>query len=243
VPARRRLWLRGSVAAIAATALLGAGSSAAAAVTPAIPKTQEVAYLLKAHKVFAGIHTSRRHRVGVVGALAPITHGRTVLPVVGHSRTANGVRWLRVKLPGRPNGHGGWIVEHATVSASTRWHIVVSTGQRRVRVYRLGRRVRTYRAIVGKPSTPTPRGRFFVEEGVRLGWGAVGGPFALALSARSNVLQEFDGGPGQIAIHGVANLGGAFGTASSHGCVRLRNRAIRWMAMHVGPGSPVTVTR
>jgi len=29
-----------------------------------------------------------------------------------------------------------------------------------------------------------------------------GGPFALALSARSNVLQEFDGGPGQIAIYG-----------------------------------------
>jgi hypothetical protein len=29
-----------------------------------------------------------------------------------------------------------------------------------------------------------------------------GGPFALALSARSDVFQEFDGGPGQIAIDG-----------------------------------------
>ena len=41
--------------------------------------------------------------------------------------------------------------------------------------------------------------------------GSAGAPFALALSARSNVLQEFEGGPGQIAIHGVANLGGTPG--------------------------------
>ena len=31
---------------------------------------------------------------------------------------------------------------------------------------------------------------------------AAGGPYALATSARSNVLQEFEGGPGQIALHG-----------------------------------------
>ena len=45
--------------------------------------------------------------------------------------------------------------------------------------------------------------------------GAAGGPFALALSARSDVLKQFGGGPGQIAMHGVANLGGTPGTAVS----------------------------
>ena len=39
-----------------------------------------------------------------------------------------------------------------------------------------------------------------------------GRPFAIALSARSNALQEFEGGPGQIALHGRANLGGVLGT-------------------------------
>jgi hypothetical protein len=63
-------------------------------------------------------------------------------------------------------------------------------------------------AVVGAPSTPTPQGRFFVEESVRMPAGEPGGPFALALSARSNALQEFEGGPGQIALHGLANLGG-----------------------------------
>jgi lipoprotein-anchoring transpeptidase ErfK/SrfK len=71
--------------------------------------------------------------------------------------------------------------------------------------------------------------------------GGVGGPFALALSARSNVLQEFEGGPGQIAIHGVENLGGTPGTAVSHGCVRLANGIVRWLAARVGPGVPVTI--
>ena len=72
---------------------------------------------------------------------------------------------------------------------------------------------------------------------------SAGAPFALALSARSNVLQEFAGGPGQVAIHGVANLAGTLGTAVSHGCVRLANRSISWLAARIGPGVPVTITR
>ena len=73
--------------------------------------------------------------------------------------------------------------------------------------------------------------------------GSPGAPFALALSARSNVLQEYNGGAGQIALHGVANLGGTPGTAVSHGCIRLSPRAITWLAHRVGGGTPLTVTR
>jgi lipoprotein-anchoring transpeptidase ErfK/SrfK len=69
-----------------------------------------------------------------------------------------------------------------------------------------------------------------------------GGPFALATSARSNVLQTFAGGPGQIALHGTAGLSGALGTAASHGCVRLSTGAITWLARRIGSGVPFTVT-
>ena len=121
----------------------------------------------------------------------------------------------------RPNGHTGWIKQQATRSVVTRWHLVVDRSARRVTVYRNGHVVRTFSAVVGKPSTPTPRGEFFVEEDVALRPGDVGAPYALALSARSNVFQEFEGGPGQIALHGLANVGGVLGTAASHGCIRL----------------------
>ena len=112
-------------------------------------------------------------------------------------------------------------------------------------VYRNGRAIRVFKAIVGKPSTPTPRGQYFVEESIQLRPGDVGAPFALALSARSTVLQEYAGGPGQIAIHGRDNIGGVLGTAVSHGCVRLADRAMRWLVAwgRIGPGVPVTITR
>jgi lipoprotein-anchoring transpeptidase ErfK/SrfK len=201
---------------------------------------QELAVLLSAHRAVSSL---RAHpaTTTTVSASRPITGGPTVLPVIDHA-TKNGVIWLRVLLPGRPNGRKGWIREHGTRSDSTSWHVLVRTSSRRVRVYRRGRLVRTFTAIVGKPSTPTPRGRFFVEESVRMPAGSAGGPYALASSARSNVLQEFEGGPGQIALHGVENLGGTFGTASSHGCVRLTNQAITWLVARVGPGAPITIT-
>jgi lipoprotein-anchoring transpeptidase ErfK/SrfK len=125
----------------------------------------------------------------------------------------------------------------------TYWHVVVKTSVRQVAVYSHGHRAGVFEAVVGKPSTPTPVGEFFVEESVRLPSYAVGAPFALALSARSKVLQEFDGGPGQIALHGLLNVGGIPGTAVSHGCIRLDTGAIRWLAARIGPGTPVSIVR
>jgi lipoprotein-anchoring transpeptidase ErfK/SrfK len=95
--------------------------------------------------------------------------------------------------------------------------------------------------VVGKPSTPTPSGNFFVEETLQMAPGEPGGPFALATSARSNVLQEFEGGPGQVALHGRDNLGGTLGTAESHGCIRLDTASIDWLAARIEPGTPVTI--
>ncbi len=225
-------------AALAAVAT-GAAFAPAAHAAPVVRSKQQLAGLLTSHKVVSTIHghpawTTR------VSASRPITGSQTVLPVNDRA-TARGVRWLRVMVPGRPNGRSGWIKQRGTTLRKTGWHLVVRTSSRRVLVFRSGRLVRTFSAIVGKASTPTPRGHFFVEESVRMLPGSAGGPFALALSARSNVLQEFDGGPGQIGIHGVANLGGTPGTAVSHGCVRLDNGSISWLAARIAPGVPVTI--
>jgi len=232
--------LAGLVAVAAAAAGAAAAPPASAGKRPVVKPTQQLAELLRSHKVVSALR-AHPSRVSTVHASRPITGAQTVLPVIGHA-TRRGVRWLRVRLPGRPNGRKGWIKRRGTVPARTSWHVVVKTSSRRVRVYRRGRLVRSFAAVVGKPSTPTPHGRFFVEESVRMLPGSAGGPYALASSARSNVLQEFEGGPGQIALHGVANLGGTPGTAVSHGCVRLANRYIRWLAARVAQGAPVTIT-
>jgi lipoprotein-anchoring transpeptidase ErfK/SrfK len=150
--------------------------------------------------------------------------------------------WVQVRLPGRPNGRKGWIPTDHTRRSSTQWYISVDLSARQVSVFLHGRLQRRFRAIVGTPSTPTPRGRFFVEEALALSSRLAGAPFALATSGRSQVLQEFAGGPGQIALHGTGNIPGALGTAASHGCIRLSTPAITWLARRIGAGVPVTVT-
>jgi lipoprotein-anchoring transpeptidase ErfK/SrfK len=182
-------------------------------------------------------------RIEAVDARRPLTQARTVLPVLGRAAGRAGRSWVQVRLPGRPNGHKGWISTHRTRRTSTEWRLLVELSTRRVTVYRDGRTRRQFRAVVGKPSTPTPRGAFFIEEALALSSYEAGGPFALATSARSNVFQEFEGGPGQIGIHGTNNLTGTPGTAVSHGCIRLGTHAITWLARRIGAGVPLTIRR
>lgn len=206
------------------------------AAVAAAPREQALVTLTAAHVAYAAPASTAR-QIKTVSASRPLTGVSTVLPVVG--RAAHG--WLKVRLPGRPNGALGWIRSAGTVAGYTPWHLVVDLAQRRLVVYDAGREVRSFPAVVGKASTPTPQGMFFVEEPVRLASDQVGAPYALALSARSNVLQEFDGGPGQIAVHGLANVGGIPGTAASHGCIRVTAATMIWLVGRIGAGVPVSI--
>jgi lipoprotein-anchoring transpeptidase ErfK/SrfK len=227
-------------ALVAAMSAAGVATASPASARPRVAPVQALAMLTKSHTLFRS-PTTRSTRLASVRAWRPITGSQTVLPIIKRT-TRGGVRWLRVRAPGRPNGTKAWMVASGTVLTTTNWSIVVRTSSRRVLVYRHGRLVRSLGAIVGKPGTPTPHGHFFVEESIRMRPGAAGGPFALALSARSNVLQQFEGGPGQIAIHGIANLGGTLGTAASHGCVRVSNRSVTWLITRIPAGAPVAIT-
>ena len=243
IPHSRRI-AASSCAALAATCLLAvtAGQARAGEVPARVQATQELVVLLSAH------HARRAPAAGspqmaLVAARRPITGEPTTLPVLSRSIGLHGMRWLLVMLPGRPNGSVGWIPQQGTRPLITPWRIDVDLNTRSVAAYRDGRAMRVFKAVIGKPSTPTPTGHFFVEESVRMPVGQPGGPFALALSARSNVLQEFEGGPGQVAIHGSHDLAARLGTAASFGCIRLANASIDWLAARIPPGTPVGIYR
>jgi lipoprotein-anchoring transpeptidase ErfK/SrfK len=207
--------------------------------TPRVAPTQQLAVLNHDSEAFATASV-RAHSAGEINEVRPITGERTVLPVIATS-DPGGVSWLQVLLPGRPDGHSGWIQAASVTQTATAWSIVVELSIRTVFVFYDGRLERRFAAVVGKPSTPTPTGNFFVEETVPLASTLAGAPFALALSARSNALRQFDGGPGQVALHGVAGIGGTPGTAVSHGCVRLSTADIVWLGTHISSGVPVRV--
>jgi lipoprotein-anchoring transpeptidase ErfK/SrfK len=171
-------------------------------------------------------------------------HAQTLLVVDRAVR--DGREWLKVLLPIRPVGATGWIPRDKAVLDSTRYRMSLRLSTRRLTVYRDGRPVRRFRAVVGAPGTPTPRGLAAIYERNRQpDPGGFLGPWSLALTAMSDVLESFGGGPGRVAIHGRegASLSDPLGSARSHGCIRIDSGAVAWLARHTPPGTPVRIRR
>jgi lipoprotein-anchoring transpeptidase ErfK/SrfK len=160
------------------------------------------------------------------------------------SASYRGREWIKVLLPDRPNGSTGWIPRDLAVLSQTDYWVRLETGRRRVAVFRQGHRVRAFRAVVGKPSTPTPHGLAAIYERDRQPdpTGFLG-TWVLALTISSNVLKHFEGGTGRVGIHGRggASLLDPLGSARSHGCIRISNGPVDWMAAHVPVGTPVQI--
>ena len=231
-------------ATLAALLLTPAAGQAAA---PKIAKETAVVTMQSLKSVYAKPVFPSQPVISNLSDQRPLTLVLTTMPVIGHTTDAAGKDWLQVRLPGRELHREtppptGWITADGVKVSTTPWHVVVSIPTRSVHVYRNGRRLKTFKVVVGKRSTPTPRGEFFIEEGLRLPRRHVGYPFALATSARSRVFKEFMGGPGQVALHGMVNIPGSkMGTASSNGCIRMRTPALMWMAQYIKAGTPLTV--
>lgn len=179
-----------------------------------------------------------------VGTATSWTGEPQLLTVLG-SAEHDGRQWLRVLLPIRPNDTRGWIPRDNVVLVSTPYWIAVNKSARWVTVYRKGKLIHRFRAVIGKPATPTPDGLAAIYE-VDPQSPPTGflGPWALPLTIFSNVLNNFGGGPGRVAIHGRdgASLNDPLGSARSHGCIRIDNAAIDWMATNVLQGTPVQIT-
>lgn len=148
--------------------------------------------------------------------------------------------WLRVKLPMRPNGSVGWIKESSVTVASLSYSLEVSTAERTVTLLQDNEPVEVFSAAVGTGDTPTPVGSFYLTEllaPTNHGYG----PYAYGISAFSDVLNSFGGGPGQIGMHGTDDSG-SIGEAASHGCIRLSNEDITYLAETLPLGTPITIS-
>lgn len=148
--------------------------------------------------------------------------------------------WYRVQLPLKPNGVVGWVRARDVDLAEVTTRILVDLSDRTVTLFDRGRRVLSTPAAIGKPGTPTPTGRFYVNQ--RLRAADPSGPFgpaAVGISAFSEVLTGWTQG-GPIAIHGT-NRPDLIGQAVSTGCVRIRNDALQLLFDRTLAGTPVTV--
>jgi hypothetical protein len=154
---------------------------------------------------------------------------------------AQGRTWLKVRIPGRPNGRRGWVLRSAFGGLHvTHWAIVVNRRKRTLTAYYKGK-VRMRAPVgVGKPSTPTPPGHFWIRERFRIAersnpyW-----PYALG-TADYSTLSEWPGG-GVVGIHGDYGAPQLIPGDPSHGCIRMHDSDIGWLAPRITLGTPVDV--
>jgi lipoprotein-anchoring transpeptidase ErfK/SrfK len=147
--------------------------------------------------------------------------------------------WYRVQLPIKPNGIVGYVRARDVRLGRVRTRILVDVSARRLTYFRSGRPVLRVRVGVGSARTPTPLGRFFVNQSFREDPTGPYGPAAIGISAYSNVLTWWaDGGP--IAIHGT-NRPWTIGAAESNGCVHVPNAVARRLFRMTPAGTPVVI--
>lgn len=149
--------------------------------------------------------------------------------------------WYRVQLAVLPNETEGWVRAWAVRVYRVQTRIVVDLAQRRLRLYRAGKVVLQTAVAVGTAATPTPTGRYFVNErwALRSETGPFG-PAALGISAHSVALQNVWVQNGPIGIHGT-NEPSSIGAAASNGCIRLPNDVMRTLFPLVPAGTPVSI--
>ena len=181
----------------------------------------------------------RSRRVGRLHALTEDGMPEVYLALRSHRARSHRV-WIRVRIPGRPNGRKGWVPRdalghlHAVTTA-----LRIEKGRSRATLRRKGRIVWRSPIGHGAPGTATPSGRFYIRERLdNRGGKPVYGPLAFGTSAYS-ALSEWPGG-GVIGIHGTDQPWLIPGRPS-HGCIRVPNPAIRRLARLMPIGTPIRI--
>jgi hypothetical protein len=154
---------------------------------------------------------------------------------------SEGSTWLRVRIPGRPNGRTGWaLANNFGKLRLVRTRLLINRKTLHATLYRGGRIIWRSPIGVGAPGTPTPAGRFYIRERLRnLDRGnVIYGPWAFGTSAYST-LSDWPRG-GVVGIHGT-NQPGLIPGRPSHGCIRVPNARISVLARIMPLGTPVQI--
>jgi lipoprotein-anchoring transpeptidase ErfK/SrfK len=151
--------------------------------------------------------------------------------------TRHGV-WVKLRIPGRPNGRTGWVPRAALADfQAVHTQLVVNRTTRQLTLYRRGRAIFRAPVGVGKPSSPTPAGHFWISEAFASS-NSFYGPYAFATTDYST-LTEWPGG-GIVGLHGT-NEPSLVPGDPSHGCIRLHNNDILTLSHLVPIGTPLLV--
>jgi lipoprotein-anchoring transpeptidase ErfK/SrfK len=146
---------------------------------------------------------------------------------------------FEVLLPVRPNGSTGFVRKADVDLATHDYRIEVRLSAFNLKVLRGDEVVLDAPIAVASDNTPTPGGLYYTTELIR-STKPVYGNYAYGLSGFSDVLTSFNGGPGQLGIHGT-NAPSSIGRKVSNGCIRMRNEDIDSLVPILPLGVPVAI--
>lgn len=151
--------------------------------------------------------------------------------------------WIEVYLPVRPNGSTGWLRADEVDITTHPWRIEAALEEFRLRVFKNDEVVYETEIGVSRENAPTPGGLYYTTELLQPpDPNTIYGTYAYGLSGFSETFEEFNGGPGQLGLHGT-NEPWAIGTQVSSGCIRMRNEDIDYLVevLKLPLGVPVSV--
>jgi hypothetical protein len=191
----------------------------------------------------AAVRASPSPRARRIGRLRLLTgDGQAELYMaLASARFPSGKTWIQIELPARPNGQTGWVPRGALESLHTvDGYLLVDRTSLTATLFRDGRAIFSAPIGVGKASTVTPPGNFYVMEKLITVNAPAYGPYALGTSAYAPTLSEWPGG-GVVGIHGTDEPQLIPGRPS-HGCIRMRNADITRLWHRIALGTPIDIT-
>ncbi len=148
--------------------------------------------------------------------------------------------WLKIRIPGRPNGRSGWVRRSAFGDLErNQYRLEINRRSFHIRLFRAGRLIYRARVGVGTAQTPTPAGQFWIREKLRFRSNPLYGHYALGTAAYAPTLSEWPGG-GVVGIHGTA-FPSLIPGRPSHGCIRMRNSSMAKLWRMTPLGTPLRI--
>jgi lipoprotein-anchoring transpeptidase ErfK/SrfK len=146
--------------------------------------------------------------------------------------------WYQVLLPVAPNGTKGWVRAGDVQVATTGSFLLVSLSRFALYHYENGRLMSSVRVAIGRPTTPTPTGLFYIWASQAVS-SAPYNPGIFALNGFTDKpVPGFLGA--SLGVHGWTDPS-VIGTQASNGCVRVATADFRPLLDSLILGTPVEI--
>lgn len=202
-----------------------------------------VAYAAQVTAVSLKVYDSPSRNAEVLMELGRNTeHGQPQTLLIVSELYVNANTWFKVRLPVRPNGSTGWISSDDVRVIGIDWTVNVYLSAYRLEVLHKGQVAKEAAIGVGTQERPTPGGTFSTMELLQPpNPNTAYGKYTYVLNGYSNVVRDFNGGPGLIGIHGTNDPERSIGRDVSSGCIRMTNEDITELASMLPLGTPVHI--